>query len=171
MGNPSTGNISQLSGPQQGINKLLSQLLGEGFEGFQGGQAGLAQRLLGQPIADPDKVFEGFLAPSLRSFEQTIRPQIEEGFAGRGASFSSRRGTTIANALEGIQTQAQSQFITQNVPLQQILGQIGGINQLLQPLGQFGLQGTADTFAQPSGGTQALEAGTALGSAFLGGKN
>lgn len=167
MGSPDTGNISTLSGPQQGINRLLGQLLGEGFEGFQGGQAGLAQRLLGQPVADPDKVFEGFLAPSLRSFEQTIRPQIEEGFAGRGASFSSRRGTTIANALEGIQTQAQSQFITQNVPLQQILGQIGGINQLLQPLGQFGTAGTADTFATPSKATQGLEAGTTIAAAAL----
>lgn len=137
MGNflePSIVSEPGISGDQNVLLNQLAGILSGGFQGFPGGaQAGLAQNLLGLPQADPDNVFQGFLAPSLRAFDQEIAPRIEEGFAQGGASFSSRRGETIARTLGDIQTQAQSQFITQNVPLQQILGQISGLGALFNP--------------------------------------
>lgn len=163
-------NVSGLSGIQQQVQQLLGQLLSGGLSNFPSGAQGeLAGRLLGLPIADPDNVFAGFLAPSLRAFDQEIAPRIREGFAGQGASFSSRRGEALSRTLGDIQTQAQSQFITQNIPLQQLLGQIGGINQLLNPALGFSTATTQSSIASPGIGTQLLGLAGTLGGAALGG--
>ena len=78
--------------------------------------AAIEQGLSGQPSYDlspqaTENYFQrGVMAPMLRSYEQDIAPRIREGFAAKGASWSSRRGDATRKALEGLQTGALSEL-------------------------------------------------------------
>jgi len=106
---PDVQSVSGLSGAQQQIMQLLANVFAGTLSGIPEGAGGqLAQNLFNLPEVNPDDVFQGFLAPSLRAFDQDIAPRIKEGFAQGGASFSSRRGDALARTLEGLQTSALS---------------------------------------------------------------
>lgn len=94
----------QLGVEVPGISELQRQVLGS-----LGGGEELAREIFQQ----------GFLDPSLRTFDREIAPRIDLGFAGIGGSLSSRRGVARADALEGIVSSAQSDF-TRMLP--EILG-------------------------------------------------
>ena len=157
---------SGLSGGQSQLLAQLTSLLSGGFQGFPAGaQTQLANQLLGLP-QDAEAQFNAILEPGLRAFDREIAPRIKEGFAQGGASFSSRRGETISDALEGVISSAQSQFTSQNFPLQQTLGQIQGLGALFNPalgaataITQPHAVGQESPFATTIGGLQAASSG------------
>lgn len=208
---PSFLNASTLSPAQQGIEgqlgEVLEGLLGGGGEfgdlqskllkQLEGGgnqrraDRALSEILRGKPTDTEDFFRKAILAPSLRAFDQEIRPRIDQGFARHGASFSTRRGTEVGRQLGNVQAGAQGQLAalqTQmlesakrrqlaavGIPLQQTLGQIGGLSSLsglgVNPSLSFLRNRSTENilgpaFATPGGGTQALGL---LGQLFGGG--
>lgn len=62
--------------------------------------------------------------PLLRTFDEEIAPRISEGFAGRGATFSSRRGDANRKALEGLQANMASELADMNYRNQALRAQL-----------------------------------------------
>lgn len=53
---------------------------------------------------------QGIAAPMMRNYQQNIAPKINEGFAGQGASWNSRRGYAHEQALTDMNTQMGAQL-------------------------------------------------------------
>jgi len=191
------GNAFQTGGPraQSTLSREQRNLL-PGLGEFFGGQLGteipgiseLQQQVLGGLGGGPElarEIFQqGFLDPSLRTFDREIAPRIDLGFAGIGGSLSSRRGITRANVLGDILSSAQGDFARM---LPEILGfparnaaqsaqALGGIESLRflpanQALGFLGTQTQGIVNQQPGFGfnllSDLLGAGTTLATANL----
>lgn len=78
----------------------------------------IKQALSGQPSynLDPavtDKYFTNAVeTPAMRSFQQHVKPQIDEAYAGQGALWSSRRGQAVRTALTDVTTGLNAQRST-----------------------------------------------------------
>ncbi len=137
-----------LPGMLQALSGIQSSQFGE-FDELSG--SALERALSGQPsyALDPkttqDYFQKGVLAPMLRSYEEDIAPRIREGFAAKGASWSSRRGDATRKALEGLQTGAMSELasgVFSNQALEAMLAESAAGRQLeAVPLAeQFGMR-------------------------------
>lgn len=147
----------------------------------------IQQQLSGRP-QDTGHLFRtGILQPALRNFHRAIQPQIEDAFAGQGATFSTRRGQAVTDALSGVYSDAQSQLAQQQfasvesarqrqlqaigLPLQQTLGQIQGIQGISAPLLQFLGTQTQELAMQPGNRTQIGQGVAAFGQGWGGGSS
>ncbi len=103
------------------------------FSGFEGGDqfdelsaAAVERALSGEPSFDvsdeatAERFERGVAAPLRRDFETNIAPLIDESFASRGGSFSSRRGEARARALTDISLRGQSILAGQQQENQQL---------------------------------------------------
>lgn len=105
----------------EGLDQLRTQLLGANSNESKA----LAERMFS----------EALMGPALRQFDQQVAPRISEGFASVGGTLSSRRGTTISQALTDVTANATGQLAQllpqiQAFPLQQTLAQIQGLSGL-----------------------------------------
>jgi hypothetical protein len=105
----------------EGLDQLRTQLLGANSSESKA----LAERMFS----------EALMGPALRQFDQQVAPRISEGFASVGGTLSSRRGTTISQALTDVTSNATGQLAQllpqiQAFPLQQTLNQISGLSAL-----------------------------------------
>lgn len=177
------GSLGQMFGGGAALTPALQQSLVKQLMGGGVGQkeANVALRQILRGDQQTENIWNrSVLQPSLRAFDQEIAPRISDSFASHGASFSSRRGATTANALEGVMSSANAQLAGMveagrnrqlaaiGIPLQQTLGQIsgfGGLNQAIYgPALQFTGQQTQALTSTPGVGQQGLQlAGGLLG--------
>ena len=89
------------------------------------------------PETTADRFQKAVKEPLLRTFDEDIAPRINEGFAGQGATFSSRRGDSQRKALEGLQTQMSAQLAETNYQNQALQAQLAesATNRQLQGVG------------------------------------
>ena len=140
---------SRLGQPVEGVDQLASQLLSSGSD---------------QSKAMAERMFsEALLGPALTQFDRQVAPRISESFASVGGTLSSRRGSTLAQSLTDVTSNATGQLAgllpqIQSFPLQQTLAQIQGLSgiQALEynPYQQalaFALQPTQQVAQQQAG--------------------
>jgi hypothetical protein len=74
----------------------------------------IVQALSGKPSYDVSdeavtrRFEQSVKTPLMRTFQEDIKPQVDQAFAAQGALFSSRRGDATRKALEGLQTTMSS---------------------------------------------------------------
>ena len=182
-----TGNL--IYNMLMGGGGLQNQMMGMLSQSQDMTQGPLKQLLSGKPTGVGDYFRKGVLDPMLRSFDRDIAPRIDESFARHGASFGSRRGTATAQSLSDLHAAAGGQLAQMRtqmaesakarqlaavgIPLQQTLGQIGGMMNI-QQMGipaalQFLQRQSTGLSSTPGWGSQALQLGGTLGGAALGG--
>lgn len=94
------------------FNQLRNQLQGYNINPYQREQnLALQNALAGLPSYNlQESDFDSQVTrPLLRTFDTEINPRLQAGFAGQGASFSSRRGYATQQALEDLGTQLASE--------------------------------------------------------------
>ena len=168
---PTAGSFSPRSYPGSGIR--WPGALDERPSALEGMPDNIVKALQGLPAArlDPATIAElfqqGVASPALREYDRTIKPRIDEAFAGYGTLFSSRKADAARGALEELnanlsaqlaQTQMQGMF--QNAAMTQQSSQQGMQNILAY------LSGSQQAaFVQP-GQTTYPNLGEALGGAL-----
>lgn len=160
----------------QQANAALQPSLAGGLGGynFQAQNAAQASQQFAQPgqqVNAPGQVHsgltdaytqnyfqQGIAAPMMRNYQQNIAPKINEGFAGQGASWNTRRGYAHEQALTDMNTQMGAQLSAaenQNNQLFQQQEMQGGLahNDQLMQAGQFnsGQQQQANLFNAQQG--------------------
>jgi len=116
--------IAPLQGPLAGLSESL---MGQSANQFDQATSAMIQSALsgvpGYQISPEDtaSLFEkGVARPMRESFQQNIRPQINEAFASGGATFSSRKGDALSQALSNMQTSLGAGLATTQMDVNKI---------------------------------------------------
>ena len=151
--------VAPLIPEMEEARQMLAQFSPEAFDVLQ--NAAITRALEGRPSYDVSpsataKYFQAGVAnPMLREFDRSIRPRIEEAFAGGGGLLSSRRAETQSRALEDLAQNLSSQLAQVQMSNQVMQAQLAesAAGRQLQGVGMAETQARA-----PLARSQALQA-------------
>lgn len=157
-----TESVSQLSGSQQTVQKLLGNIFG-GFLSGEGG-AGTSQAFM-DLISGAPQDFSNIRDSAFRNLKEFGIPQINAAASSISGTQNSRRTGEIARTTGNVVSQLagiefQGIESARNRQLQTLMGLLGGATT-------FANQPTVDTIKSPSMFGQLLQLGGTIGAAAL----
>jgi len=145
IGQPLTAYPGQMVAPLDPgftmVRDLINQYLPNTFAGAS--DSAIRSALSGQPAykLDPATTENYFnkavAAPALKLYNEKIKPQINEAFAAGGATFSTRRGDAMSQALRDMQDSLAGQLATTQQQNQSLSAQLAdsAANRQMQGVG------------------------------------